>query len=111
MRDTRARRARVARRAADAASSCQLEAELGVMAANNAFYDAFRDGDSAAMERAWHPNEGECSLIVPGERPIIGRASVLGKWDEVLGNTALPRSTCRRWTDGRAVRGGWRAPR
>ena len=66
----------------------QLEAELGVMAANNAFYDAFRDGDSAAMERAWHPSEGECSLIVPGERPIIGRASVLGKWDEVLGNTA-----------------------
>ena len=81
-------RAGVARRGASEDASCQLETELGVMAANNAFYDAFRDGDSAAMERAWHPSEGECSLIVPGERPIIGRASVLGKWDEVLGNTA-----------------------
>ena len=80
-------RARVgARRASDEASSCQLETELGVIAANNKFYDAFRDGDLDAMRASWHPAEGECSLILPGQRPVVGRGGVLSSWETVLGS-------------------------
>ena len=79
-------RAGVARRGASEDASCQLETELGVMAANNAFYDAFRDGDIQAMAANWHPAEGECSLILPGQRPVVGRDNVLSSWETVLGS-------------------------
>ena len=67
------------------AASCQLEAELGVVAANNQFYDAIRDGDVHAMAALLHPAEGECSIIMPGQRPIVGRGNVLSSWDMALG--------------------------
>ena len=67
-------------------ASCLLETELGVIAANNAFYNAFCGGDLDAMGAIWHPAEGECSLILPGQRPVFGRHGVLSSWQTVLGS-------------------------
>ena len=61
------------------------ETSLAIVSANFAFYAAMRDGDAAAMRDVWHRAEGECSVIYPGQRPIVGRADVLSSWDAVLG--------------------------
>ena len=67
-----------------AAAAAPLEARLGIIAANWAFYGAIREGDAAAMRDAWHPDEAKCSVIYPARAPIVGRRNVMRSWDAVL---------------------------
>lgn len=64
-----------------------------VLAANAAFYDAFRRGDVPAMERLW----AERSLVAcvhPGRLPLIGRAAVLESWELILTSPGRPSIAC-----------------
>jgi ketosteroid isomerase-like protein len=64
----------------------RLEAAL---AANEAFYDAFRLRDMTVMAALWaerHP----CVCIHPGWAPITGRNAVLASWRGILGHAGAP---------------------
>ena len=63
--------------------------EAAVLAANEAFYAAFRARDFAAMEAAWSARE-EIVCIHPGWTPLWGRQAVLGSWARILANPGNP---------------------
>jgi ketosteroid isomerase-like protein len=48
-----------------------------------AFYEAFRGGDLAAMQRIWSAGDG-CVCIHPARPPIVGRGAVLQSWEQIL---------------------------
>jgi ketosteroid isomerase-like protein len=64
-----------------------------IIAANAAFYAAFATGDVAAMERLWADEDG-ISCIHPGWPGIIGRATVMGSWRDILENPNRPQIAC-----------------
>ena len=49
-----------------------------VLAANEAFYEAFRQRDMAAMEALW-AQHAPVTCIHPGWEALVGRADVLSK--------------------------------
>lgn len=51
-----------------------------------AFYEAFRAGDLAAMQRAWSAGP-ECVCIHPARPPLAGRDAVLKSWESILVNS------------------------
>jgi ketosteroid isomerase-like protein len=65
----------------------------GVLAANTAFYDAFRRGDVAAMERLW-AERAMVACVHPGRIPLFGRAAVLESWNLILTGPGRPAITC-----------------
>lgn len=67
--------------------------ESKVIAANAAFYAAFATGDFASMERLWADDDG-ISCIHPGWPAILGRATVIGSWRDILKNPERPQVTC-----------------
>lgn len=67
--------------------------EDDVLAANEAFYLAFRDRDADTMERLWAEDEG-ISCIHPGMRAILGREAVIKSWRGILGHPEAPAIAC-----------------
>ena len=73
--------------------------ECEVLAANAAFYEAFRARDVALLEELWataHP----VAVIHPGWPALYGREEVLDSWRRILEGPAPPDISC---TDARAV--------
>jgi ketosteroid isomerase-like protein len=61
-----------------------------VLAANRAFYAAFQERDTPAMERLWaleHP----VSCIHPGWAQLMGRETVIASWRAIFGSSDPPR--------------------
>jgi ketosteroid isomerase-like protein len=73
--------------------------EGAVLDANRTFYDAFRRGDSNAMEHVW-AEEHATACIHPGWAPLIGRQAVMASWRAIFGSPEPPRIEV---TDARAV--------
>lgn len=61
-----------------------------VLAANGAFYAAFRGGDVAAMDALWAESPG-VTCIHPGWDVLVGRDQVMASWVAILGNPGRPR--------------------
>lgn len=70
-------------------------AEKAVLAANEAFYDAFRNRDMAAMQSVWSAR----TLVVcvhPGTDSVEGIDKVMTSWSSILRHPKAPRVTCSR---------------
>ncbi len=52
----------------------------------DAFYEAFREGDLGAMERIWDGGAG-IICIHPARPPLAGRRAVMQSWADILGAT------------------------
>lgn len=63
--------------------------EPGLLAANEAFYAAFRARDLQAMESLW-ARHCPCVCIHPGWSPILGRGPILRAWAAILANESSP---------------------
>jgi ketosteroid isomerase-like protein len=55
-----------------------------VLAANRAFYRAFRERDLAAMDALW-ARSAPVACIHPGWAPLIGRDAVMASWRDIFG--------------------------
>jgi SnoaL-like domain len=64
-----------------------------IIAANAAFYAAFAAGDFEDIVRLWADDDG-ISCIHPGWPAIVGRATVIGSWREILDNPGRPQIVC-----------------
>lgn len=64
-----------------------------VLAANQAFYDAFNAHDLDAMEALWSRASG-VGCIHPGWAPLTDRDSVLHSWRAILANPQSPEIIC-----------------
>lgn len=60
-----------------------------VLAANAAFYSAFRDGNLAAMDAVWSTRDGVC-VFHPNVKGIEGRTAVMRSWTVVLADGGTP---------------------
>ncbi len=60
-----------------------------VLFANEAFYQAFADGDVAAMEAIW-ARAAPVACIHPGWDLIAGRDEVMGSWRAILESANRP---------------------
>jgi ketosteroid isomerase-like protein len=69
--------------------------EAAVLAANSAFYAAFRARDLAAMERLW-ARAAPVAVIHPGWPALHGRQAVLESWEGILGSPSSPDIACAR---------------
>ena len=58
-------------------------AKTAVLAANEAFYAAFRDGDYATMQTLWSEHQ-KVTVYHPGWPGIIGREEVMESWYRIL---------------------------
>lgn len=65
-----------------------------VLAANAAFYRAFAERDSVAMEDLWSRHDGVL-CVHPGWRALHGREEVLASWLAILSNPDAPTISCR----------------
>lgn len=60
-----------------------------ILAANEAFYAAFRAGDHAAMDALWSARR-DVACVHPGSEPLHSRADTLDSWREILdGSTPI----------------------
>ena len=66
---------------------------LAVLAANQAFYDAFTAGDAVAMTKAW-AEEAPVACAHPGAPLLVGRANVLESWASILNAPTRPNIQC-----------------
>src|SRR5690554_3547797 len=64
-----------------------------ILAANQAFYDAFAAGDYMAMEKIWARNS-EITVAHPGSVVLHGREDVLQSWQEILENSGCNQIRC-----------------
>ncbi|MGF1464660.1 MAG: nuclear transport factor 2 family protein [Sandaracinaceae bacterium] len=67
-----------------------MEDDRDVREANEAFYQAFRDRDLAAMQELW-AKDIEVSCVHPGWDVVFGREEVLDSWRRILANPGSPR--------------------
>lgn len=67
--------------------------EAEVLAANQAFYDAFSHHDVAAMEAVWS-HRTDLACIHPGWEAIVGRREVLSSWRAILSSPEAPPVEC-----------------
>lgn len=57
-----------------------------VLAANQAFYNAFADRDLKIMTSLWW--QGSTSICIhPGSSPIVGWSNIRNSWDSIFQNT------------------------
>jgi ketosteroid isomerase-like protein len=63
--------------------------EAAVLLANASFYQAFSDGDFAAMSALW-AKRAAITCLHPGARGLFGRAPVLSSWEQILAGTRVP---------------------
>ena len=64
--------------------------EEDVLAANEAFYQAFNRKDPAAMDAVW-ARSAPVACIHPGWNVLVGREPVMQSWLGILSNPAQPR--------------------
>ena len=64
-----------------------------VIAANAAFYAAFSAGDFDGMKRMW-ADDDSISCIHPGWPAIVGHATVIGSWRDILQSPERPQIVC-----------------
>jgi ketosteroid isomerase-like protein len=69
-------------------------AKAAVLGANAVFYQAFTNGDYAAMSELW-AERAPISCLHPGARPLIGRSAVLDGWKKILGGSSRFELCCR----------------
>ena len=62
-----------------------------LLAANQAFYDAFDAGDLDALEALWAEGEG-VACIHPGWPALHGREAVIGSWRTIFASGGAPDS-------------------
>lgn len=67
--------------------------EAEVLAANQAFYDAFSQHDIAAMEGVWSQRV-DLACVHPGWEAIHGRREVLSSWRAILSSPEAPEVQC-----------------
>ena len=89
--------------------------EARVLAANEAFYDAFNTRDLPAMDALW-ARDVPVACTHPGWAAVQGRVKVLTTWAAILGNPEQPRivagaaqafvSGTSAWVLGRELFGG-----
>ncbi len=60
-----------------------------VIAANTAFYKAFREQDVEAMDGLW-ARSVEASVVHPGWNGIVGRADVMRSWRDIIVSGGAP---------------------
>src|SRR5262245_54455639 len=72
--------------------------ESAVLAANRAFYDAFTEHNSGAMEQIW-AREHVVACTHPGWAPLHGSDAVIASWQAILGSPEAPKV---RFTDATA---------
>lgn len=60
-----------------------------ILAANEAFYEAFRRGDSTAMDAIWAVR-APVACIHPGWHALVGRDRVMASWRAILENGGGP---------------------
>ena len=70
-----------------------MTGEDEILAANAAYYRAFRMGDDALMGRVWQ--DGEITCVHPGWPPIHGRAAVLASYRGIMSNPNQPEVGCQ----------------
>ena len=70
-----------------------MSEKSAIIVANAAFYAAFAAGDVAGMERLWADDDA-ISCIHPGWPAIVGRATVIGSWRDILQNPNRPQIVC-----------------
>jgi ketosteroid isomerase-like protein len=64
-----------------------------ILAANAAFYAAFAAGNIEELVRVWADHD-EISCVHPGWPAIIGHATVIGSWRDILDNPRRPHIAC-----------------
>lgn len=69
------------------------DARAAVLAANQAFYDAFRKGDIEAMRALW-AETAPVACAHPGAPLLVGRETVLESWESILGAPGRPEIAC-----------------
>ncbi len=67
--------------------------ELDVLAANEAFYDAFARRDVAAMEALWSSRD-DLACVHPGWEALLGRREVLSSWRAIMSSPDAPEVEC-----------------
>jgi ketosteroid isomerase-like protein len=60
-----------------------------ILAANQAFYDAFRNEDALAMEAVW-AHRAPVACIHPGWAALVGRERVMSSWRAIMSSGAPP---------------------
>ena len=70
-----------------------MDEETAVLAANQAFYDAFGRRDLAAMEALW-ARERPVACIHPGWPALLERGAVMQSWRQILGSSGAPAIRC-----------------
>jgi ketosteroid isomerase-like protein len=67
--------------------------EQSVLAANQAFYDAFINNDYVAMEALWATRH-DVTVIHPGWAPLRGHGAVLDSWQRILAGEGINTMQC-----------------
>ncbi|CAN1142475.1 F-box protein SKIP8 [Linum perenne] len=73
----------------DSLRELQADSESSVLAANSRFYNAFRKGDLASMQRLWSKGENVC-CVHPGASGVLGHDHVMESWELVWMNYDFP---------------------
>lgn len=63
--------------------------KLAVIAANKAFYKAFRESDLDTLDALW-AKDTKVSVIHPGWNAIIGREKVMHSWQRIIESGGAP---------------------
>lgn len=63
--------------------------DTAILAANEAFYDAFRREDPVAMNEIW-ARRAPVGCIHPGWDALLGRDQVMASWRAIMANGAPP---------------------
>ena len=69
------------------------DSEDEIRESNEAFYRAFRERNTEAMESIWARGR-PVACLHPGMAPLVGRDEVLESWREILNNEEAPRIVC-----------------
>lgn len=73
----------------DSLKFLQEDSKASVLAANARFYNAFRNGNLAAMQSLWSKNDNVC-VVHPGVSGISGYDLVMGSWEFVWADYEFP---------------------
>ena len=66
-----------------------MDEEQAVLFANEAFYQAFAEGDVAGMDDLW-ARDAVVTCVPPGWAPLSGRDEVMESWRAILENPNAP---------------------
>ena len=75
--------------AGHAVAAGDVAKKRAVLAANEAFYVAFRDKDLDAMDAIW-AKKTKVSVIHPGWNTLVGRDEVMSSWHRIIKSGGAP---------------------